>query len=173
MRRNIQQLPGSVVAVTTLVAVALVVSLGLVLRREQGLRADQENASDRVLRSALLPDDGWATYGGEEWSMGYPEDWQLTILDTGVSVADEDGNTYLTAIEETRAMGEIETVYANDASVTRSEFLFASYPTVKFAHLGGREEYYIAYNNQVFSILTDQSDEEEVGIMLATFQFLY
>lgn len=173
MRRHLRQLPASITIVTLVVAVALVAALLLVLRRDQGVRAQQERASDRVLRSALLPEDGWVTYGADVWSMGYPSDWTIAPIDGGVAVVDDDGATYLTVAEEARALGAIDAAFAEDGSVTKSEFLFASYPTVKYSHLNGRHEYYIAYNDKVFSIVTEESDEEEVGIMLATFQFLY
>ncbi|MBI1907951.1 hypothetical protein HYS28_00855 [Candidatus Uhrbacteria bacterium] len=171
--RHLRQLPSWLTIGTLVVAVVFVTVLLVVLRRDQGARARSETASDRVFRSALLPDEGWVTYGADVWSMGYPAAWSVAALDDGVAIVDDDGETQLTVREESRALGTIDATFDGDGSVTKSEFLFAAYPTIKYAHLSGREEYYVSYNDRVFAIVTDDAADEEIGIMLATFQFLY
>lgn len=164
----------SLTLTVVIVALALVVALLFVLRRDQGIRARQETASDRVFRSALLPDEGWITYGADVWSFGYPNDWTVQQDADGITVIHPSTNEiYLTISEETRTVGAMSMMYQSDASVTKSEFLFAGYPATKFTHRNGREEYYVEYNARLFAITTDIPTEVEVGIMLATFRFVY
>lgn len=170
--RRLRQLSASVTIITLVATLVFVLALFVSLRRDQGVRARQETAADRVFRSALLPDEGWLTYGADVWSIGYPEEFAVLQEQAGIAII-EDEEIYLTVAEETRAVDDIVALYEADVSMTKSEFLFAGYPATKFTHRNGREEYFVAYNDRLFAISSDFPTEGEVGIMLATFQFLY
>ncbi len=179
--RHLRPLSAKLTCAALLGAVALSAVLFLALRRDQTLATRQETASDRVLRSPLLPDDGWRTYGSDVWSVGYPDHWTVKqIQESGGSKIvftppDERlarGEVYFAFQEDLRTQQEIETAYAV-IGMTKSEFLFAGYPALKYASNSGREEYFLFYNDRVFYIVTDYPKEEDVGIMLATFQFQY
>ncbi len=160
-----------------LVALGLVLTLVLVLHRSQDLRALQSVAGERVLRSPLLPESGWKTYGGTIWSMGYPDDWQTVATPTagsaGVSFVDPFTNTtYLTVGETTQTLDQVDATYSALPGITKSTFLFAGYPATKFTLVSGQQDYFISYNNRIFTLSTEHPDQQEVGIMLVTFQFL-
>jgi hypothetical protein len=175
MRRNyLTPVSPLATAIIVLVAISLVVSVGLVFRREQSLRSLQSTASDRVVRSPLLPDEGWKTYDAAVWSMGYPDDWQIYQSADGVlSLVDPFTNTtYLSIVEPTRPLAALLSDFSTDLGVIKNEFLFAGYPATKFTSLNGQQDYFVAYNDRVIMLSTQYPNHQEVGIMLITFQFI-
>lgn len=153
-------------------AIALVVSMIVVLRRGQDLRSTASTAADRAISSPLLPIAHWKTYIGSVWSMGYPEDWQLIPSKDGLSFIDPFTNiSYLTISEVASTLAEVATYYQDNGS-TKSEFLFAGYPANKFTLPSGEQDYFVAYKDRIIKIITQYPDDQKVGIMLVTFQFL-
>lgn len=174
-RRELPPFPLPVALGALLVAVGLTTFLVMTLRRDQ---AEDETAADRAFQSALLPDD-WKTYGTDFWSVGYPSDWVVERMDEGLefvppSYRDERekmGSTYFALREDDRTVEVIEAAYAQTAMV-KSRFLFAGYPTIKYTD-GSRQELYVSYEDRILRIVTDYPNDPEIGIMLATFKFLY
>ncbi len=154
-------------------AAALVASLFIVLYRNQDLRSAASTAAERVVNSPLLPEAHWKTFSGSVWSMGYPEDWQVSTVPGGLAFTDPfTVTTYLTVGETSLSLKDITASYTSTSGVTKSEFLFAGYPATKFTLPSGQQDYYIAHNQEIFTISTQYPDDQNVGIMLVTFQFL-
>lgn len=154
-------------------ASALVASLAIVLYRQQDLRSAASTAADRVVKSPLLPEEHWKTFSGSTWSMGYPDDWQITTVPGGLSFSDPFTNTtYLTVGETSLPLKDITSSYSTLLSTAKSEFLFAGYPATKFTLPSGQQDYYITHGDQIVTISTQYPDDQKVGIMLVTFQFL-
>jgi len=175
MRRLPPQVSPFATTIMLLVAIALVTSMVVVLRRNQDLRSAASTASDRVINSPLLPRNHWQTYGGSVWSMGYPEDWQIVPTPIGgIDFVDPFTNTtYLTEVEPTRPLADLLADYSTGFGITKSEFLFAGYPATKFTSLeNGQQDYFISYKDRVIMLSTQYPDDQNVGIMLVTFQFL-
>ncbi len=168
MQRRLSPLPLWLLCIAVGLAVGVVTLLAFTLRRD----SVAVDANDRAVESALLPDN-WSTYTADVWSIGYPNDWEIegrpTEWEFHPSVIQELG-TYMFVRKLTRTLTQIEATKVGQSDVTRSEFLFAGYPTVKFSVNGG-DEYYISYNDDLYLILTDHPTMNEVGIMLATFRF--
>lgn len=177
MQRQLTPLPMWMTLVALIAAGALVILLAFTLRRESTF----DHATERALQSSLLPDD-WSTYGADVWSVGYPNTWTITrtVSDaTAVLPAQDhiafspdapDGTTYLRIEKDVRTLADIEAVFGNTPGVTRSAFRFAGYPAVKFSTYR-TDEYYVAYEDAVYRIVTDYPKSDEIGIMLATFRF--
>ncbi len=165
----------------TIVAVAgaagLVVFLSFSLRQESPKNTQDGGA----WTSSLLP-DGWLTYMGDVWTMGYPADWSVQHLTeesdgkvTSGSVFFQPvagvGSDYVTIGQERVSLSDITLRYQDvQPTPTRDAFLFAGYPAVKYTFTD-RVEYYISYNKALIRILTTHPDNAEVDIMLATFEF--
>lgn len=147
-------------------------SLGLVLSvmlRQDTITTD--SAADRAFRSALLPDD-WKTYTGGVWSVGYPGDWEVETVTGGVAMypEGEDAADYYFEIIAADAYTIGSEAFAGEADET-SEFLFAGYPAIKYT-VNGDVYYYVQYGTRAYVITTRHEDDPQVGIMLATFQFI-
>lgn len=149
--------------ITVLLAIALGVTLAVVLRRDV---LSGDTAAQRAVRSALLPDN-WKTYDAQVWSMGYPEDWDVVTTAEGFTwrpaYADE-GDNYL-------SVDVVDGYTPTDALEETSTFLFAGYETIKYTY-PTYTVYVVDYTDATYRISTEFPDEPEVGIMLATFQFL-
>lgn len=177
MQRNLPPLPAWMTFGAIVLAVGIVTLLAFTLRRD----SVADDANDRVQTSALLPDN-WSTYGADVWSVGYPNEWQITRTDgdpaagfeeqdsVAFSPAAPDGTDYLRVQKELQTLEDIEASFAAMPSVTRSEFRFASYPAVKFS-TSQRDEYYVSYNEDLYHIATDHPSLNEVSMMLVTFRF--
>lgn len=158
-------------------AVGIVTLLAFTLRRDSAV----DDATERAQTSSYLPDN-WSTYGADVWSVGYPNDWEITVTREDqdgneinpywnfTPVDGEEGKHYLFVRKETVTLDEVEASLRGQPGMTRSEFRFASYPAVKFS-TNGRDEYYVSYNDDLYLIWTDYASMNEVSIMLATFRF--
>jgi len=173
MRRLPPQVSPVLTAVMLLLAAGLVVTSFIVLRRNQDLRSAASTASDRVISSPLLPRNHWKTYGGSVWSMGYPEDWQITPSKDGLSFIDPFTETsYLTVSELDSSLEDVAAIYQAQADVTKNEFLFAGYSANKYTLPSGEQAYFVAYKDRTIKLSTLYPEQKEVGIMLVTFQFI-
>lgn len=170
-------MPLPLMLVAVLAAVGIVAFVLTTLRRD-GVQTG-ETSADRTFRSALLPDD-WSTYGGDTWSVGVPDDWEVTV-DGGATLlhpsnaAEAEREDYFAV---TRVEGTVDNALAQYEGrtdiVESSSFLFAGYETVKYVLDSGRTFYVIDYAGQAgYVIGTRYNDDAEISIMLATFQFLY
>lgn len=174
-RRDIGQLPHGIMIAALAIAVGLAAFLFITLRRDQ---TAEDTAADRAFRSALLPDD-WSTYGGDNWSVGYPSEWDVTITDDIVfhptDAPQEKIHDYFSVEKPAKDLETVLELYDTRGDVTeRSEFLFAGYETVKYAIASGGTFYVIDYQGEdVYIIGTFKNDDADIGIMLATFKFLY
>lgn len=172
MRRTPPPVSPLATIIMTLLAIVLVVLMIIVLRRGQDLRSVATTAADRAISSSLLPVAHWKTYVGSVWSMGYPEDWQLIPSKEGLSFVDPyTATSYLTVSEVDSTLAEVA-IYYQDNGSTKSEFLFAGYPANKFTLPSGEQDYFVAYKDRIIKIITEYPDDQKVGIMLVTFQFL-
>lgn len=178
MSSTLPQLPTWMTVAAVVLALGIVVLLAFTLRRE----STADDANERVAESLLLPDN-WSTYGADVWSVGYPNDWKITVTrvdaegnamepywNFGPTDAD-DGSDYIFVRKETAlTLDEVEASFRGVPGMTRSEFRFAGYPAVKFSTYQG-DKYYISYNDDLYIIATDFPNDNDVGIMLATFKF--
>ncbi len=175
-RQEVTQPPFPLFVAAMLLAIGLVAFLLFALRRDSA--QPDETSGDRTFRSALLPDD-WTTYGGDYWSVGIPDDWSVRVGDDIVigpsnrSVVQQ--RDYFAVASPQATNEEVHAMYQARGDVTQtSEFLFAGYETVKYDISSGGVFYVINYKDeQTYIVSTLHNDDPEIGIMLATFQFLY
>lgn len=168
MQRQLSPLPMWMTLVALGAAGSLVLLLAFTLRRESTF----DDANTRVYESSLLPDD-WSTYGADVWSVGYPDDWSIARNGDAVVFAPEDADDgdYLYVEKAPDTLETYENAYSEVAGMTRSEFRFAGYPAVKYSTYR-RDVYFISYNEDLYIVSTDHPKDNEIGIMLATFEFI-
>lgn len=125
--------------------------------------------------SALAP-SGWQLAESEVWSIAYPGDW-LAVKREGDGAMSfrkpsDPINSVLVVLDSTETFVSVKNHYTNDGLVFRAtDITFANYEAVKYDYGSGRTDYVIHYVDRTVIIATEFPNDDDVGIMLATFAF--
>lgn len=130
-----------------------------------------------AIESPLLP-EGWNTYRADEWSIGYPPQFDVKEKMSGglFLFAPEDSTseeiyfsvqqekTSLDAFRIARSMDEI---YPEPVEVT-----IANYSALKYVFGSGRIEFAISHGSETFLLTSDDPASDVAATMFATFGFI-
>lgn len=128
-------------------------------------------ATDLVTDSPLLP-EGWETYRGDVWSIGYPKDYKIDERHGGISFlpTGADGSKiYLMVREEQKTLSALKIARNLEGYPDPTDLTIANYPATKYTIGNGHVEYFILKNNTLIEIISDDPQDETVSIMFATF----
>lgn len=129
-------------------------------------------------RAATLAPGDWLRYSTETWSIAYPDDWTSTedIAQNRVTFqpSTSDGTTtYFTVTESDLTYVAAKRWYETTSDAYKStDVVIANYIATKYDFGSGRVDYVIDYPERVVVLSTDVPDNDDVGIVFATFVFL-
>lgn len=132
-------------------------------------------ATGIVFESPLLP-NGWQTYRGDGWSVGYSEAYmpQERFSRNTVYFIPEDfeeRKTYFFVHWAETSLNAERILRASAGHDTPDEIIIANYPALKYTLDSGRVEFLIERNTTVYSLIADDPDDPNVAPMFATFTF--
>lgn len=125
--------------------------------------------------ATLAPND-WQLASGDVWSIAYPSDWLAAKRDGDGAYTfrtpSDPTNSRLVVLESLETFVAVKNKYTTDGLAFRStDITFANYEAVKYDYGSGRTDYVIHYVDRTVIIATEYPDDDDIGIMLATFAF--
>ena len=132
-------------------------------------------ASEILFESPLLP-NGWRTYRGDGWSVGYPGEYvpQERLSDNTVYFIPEDfeeQKTYFFVQWTEQSLSAERILRASTGYDEPDEITIANYPALKYTLDSGRVEFLVEHNVAVYSLIADNPEDPNVAPMFATFAF--
>jgi len=130
-----------------------------------------------AIESPLLP-EGWHTYQGDVWSVGYPAEFDVKEKKSdGLILFSPDDSTsekiYFSVQQEKKSLDafriarSIDETYPDPVEVT-----IANYPALKYVFGSGRIEFAVAHGLETLLLISDDPESDTASTMLATFSFI-
>ncbi len=124
--------------------------------------------------SPLLP-HGWLTYSGDGWKVGHPEEYLPMVLINGnIEFVPSDrviGRDYFTVSIEADSLEAIKIAREKEKYPAPIVVTIANYPGLQYTTGNNHIEFFIAENNRVVKITSDELNYPIVSTMFATFAF--
>ncbi|MCR4311742.1 MAG: hypothetical protein NUV56_00495 [Candidatus Uhrbacteria bacterium] len=126
--------------------------------------------------ASLAPSD-WRAYESDVWSVAYPSDWEVVVREDDGAVSfrpasEADKSTYFLVRTFDQTLVSLKNEYEAGPAYRETDILIANYETTKYDFGDGHIEYVIDYTDRVVVISTELPNNDDVGIMLATFAFM-